>query len=109
MLFITWGFVYVQVPIGHLGLPVYVDSGVPPLSLCREEVSVRFIAKSLTSKSNPNYKYVKAPLDCASNKPRLPKPLEVQLERDCRKCGYIDLTNFRGWISQISSLVYTSY
>ena len=54
---------------------IYVDSGIPPLSLCREELSLRFIAKSLTSKSNPNYKYVKAPLDCAINKPRLPKPL----------------------------------
>ena len=61
---------------------IYVDSGIPPLSLRREELSLRFIAKSLTSKSNPNYKYVKAPLDCAINKPRLPKPLEVRLERD---------------------------
>ena len=50
---------------------------------------MRFIAKSLTSKSNPNYKYVKAPLDCTSNKPRLPKPLEVRLERDCRNVGLL--------------------
>ena len=68
---------------------IYVDSGVPPLSLRREELSLRFIAKSLTSKSNPNYRYVKAPLDCASNKPRLPKPLEVRLERDCRNVGIL--------------------
>ena len=50
---------------------------------------MRFIAKSLTSKGNPNYKYVKAPLDCANNKPRLPKPLEVRLERDCRNVGIL--------------------
>ena len=68
---------------------IYVDSGIPPLSLCREELSLRFIAKSLTSESNLNYKYVKAPLDCAINKPRLPKPLEVQLERDCRNVGIL--------------------
>ena len=68
---------------------IYVDSSMPPLSLRREELSLRFIAKSLTSKSNPNYKYVKAPLDCAINKPRLPKPLEVRLERDCRNVGIL--------------------
>ena len=68
---------------------MYVDSCIPPLSLHREELSLRFIAKSLTSKSNPNYKYVKAPLDCANNKPRLPKPLEVRLERDCRNVGIL--------------------
>ena len=64
---------------------IYVDSGVPPLSLHREELSLRFIAKLLTSK----YKYVKAPLDRANNKPRLPKPLEVRLERDCRNVGIL--------------------
>ena len=62
---------------------------------------MRFIAKSLTSKSNPNYKYVKAPLDCAINKPRLPKPLEVRLERDCRNVGILP--------SQIADVGYPKY
>ena len=90
MLFTIWGFIlctgaYRSSPVAS----IYVDSGVPPLSLRREELSLRFIAKSLTSKSNPNYKYAKAPLDCASNKPRLTKPLKVRLERDCRNVGIL--------------------
>ena len=31
---------------------IYVDSGMPPLSIRREELSLRFLAKSLTSKNN---------------------------------------------------------
>ena len=32
---------------------------------------------------------MKAPFDCANNKPRLPKPLEVRLERDCGNVGIL--------------------
>ena len=66
---------------------LYVDSGMPPLSIRREELSLRFIARSFTSKNNPNYKYVRDPVDRAPNKPRLPKPLEVRLKDDTRDVG----------------------
>ena len=66
---------------------IYVDSGMPPLSIRREELSLRFLAKSLTSKSNPNYKYIKTPIDRAPNKPRLPKSLEVRLAKEVRDVG----------------------
>ena len=66
---------------------IYVDSGLPPLSLRREELSLRYISKALTSKNNPNYKYVKTPVDRAANRPRLPKPLEVRFERGTREIG----------------------
>ena len=68
---------------------LHVDAGLPPLSLRREELSLRYISKSLTSKSNPNYKYIRAPLDRAPNKPKLPKPLEVRLKEDIRNVGIL--------------------
>ena len=60
---------------------------MPPLSIRREELSLRFIARSLTTKKNPNYKYVRAPLDRAPNRPKLPKSLEVRLQDDAREAG----------------------
>ena len=68
---------------------LYVDSGLPPLSIRREELSLRYITKTLTSKNNPNYKYVKSPLNRAVNKPRMPKPLEVRLEKESREVGIL--------------------
>ena len=58
---------------------IYVDSGLPPLSIRREELSLRYIAKTLALKNNPNYKYVKNPIDRAVNRTCLQKPLEVRL------------------------------
>ena len=58
---------------------LYVDSGIPPLSIHREELGLRYLSRVLTSKLNPNYKYVKQPTDRAPTRPRLPKPLEVRL------------------------------
>ena len=66
---------------------LYVDSGLPPLSIRREELSLRYTTRILTSKSNPNYKYVINPVDRAVNRPRLPKPLEVRLKDESREIG----------------------
>ena len=71
---------------------LYVDSGLPPLSFRREELGLRVLAKCLTSKDNPNFKFVKNPTDLAPNKPRLPKPLEVRLENEAREIGLHDST-----------------
>ena len=68
---------------------IYVDSGLPPLSIRREELSLRFLTKTLTSQSNPNYKYVKCPTDRAINKPKMPKPLEVRLKNECSDLGIL--------------------
>ena len=67
---------------------LYVESGIRPLSLRREELGLRYMARILTSKLNPNYKYVERPIDRAMNRPRLPRPLEVRLEDGAREvCG----------------------
>ena len=58
---------------------LYVDSGFPPLSIRREELGFSYLSIVLTSKLNPNYKYVTQPIDRAPTRPRLPKPLEVRL------------------------------
>ena len=68
---------------------LYVDSGLPPLSIRREELSLRYITRALTSKSNPNYKYMKRPMDRAINKPTLPKPLEVRLQNESSNVGIL--------------------
>ena len=73
-------------------LSLYVDSGLPPLSIRREELSLRYLGRSLTSKKNPNYKYVKAPVNRAVNKPRLPKPLEVRYMNEIRDIGLSPIT-----------------
>lgn len=66
---------------------IHVDSGLPPLAIRRDELSLRFLARSLTSQNNPNLKYVKNPIDRAVNKPSLPKPLEVRFKEDSRAVG----------------------
>ena len=43
----------------------------------------------LTSKINPNYRYVKQPTDRAPSRSRLPKPLEVRLANSAREVGLI--------------------
>ena len=58
---------------------LYVDSGIPPLFIRREELGLRYMSKVLTLKHNPNYKYMKQPTDRAPHRSRLPKPLEVRL------------------------------
>ena len=58
---------------------LYVDAGIPPLFIRREELGLRYLSKVLSSSSNPNFKYVKQPLDRAPRKPKLPKPIEVRL------------------------------
>ena len=68
---------------------IYIDSEVRPLCLRREELGLRYMARVLTSKSNPNYKYVERPIDRALNRPRLPRPLEVRLEDGAREVGLI--------------------
>ena len=52
---------------------------IPPLFIRREELGLRYISRVLTSKLNPNFKYMKQPTDRAPTRPRLPKPLEVRL------------------------------
>ena len=66
---------------------IYVDSGIPPLSIRRMELGLRHITKSLTSNNNPNYKYVKNPTDLSPNRPQMPKPLEVRLAKESREIG----------------------
>ena len=66
---------------------VYVDSGMPPLRFRREELGLRYITRVLTSKQNPNYKYVIQPIDRAVTKPKLPKPLEVRVQDIGRQLG----------------------
>ena len=68
---------------------LYVDSGIPPLSIRRQELSLRFLTKSLTSTSNPNCKFVKRPINNSRNKPHIPKPLEVRYEEDLRNLGIL--------------------
>ena len=68
---------------------LYVDSGIPPLFIRREELGLRYMSRVLTSKLNPNYKYVKQPTDRAPNRPRLPKPLEVRLANSASEVGLL--------------------
>ena len=56
---------------------LYVDSGMAPLFIHREELGLRCLSRVRTSHHNPNYKFVKNPVDQAINKPKLPKSLEV--------------------------------
>ena len=66
---------YRTLPIESL----YVESGIPPLFIPRDEFGLRYVSRVLTSKLNPNFKYMKQPTDRAPTRPRLPKPLEVRL------------------------------
>ena len=66
-----------------------MDSGFPPLSIRREEQGLRYISRALTSRSNPNFKFLKNPIDRAPTKPTLPKPLEVRLENSARQVGLV--------------------
>ena len=59
---------------------IYVDSGLPPLAIRRQELGLRYMSRVLTSKNNPNYKYVVRPLNRSTRHPKLPKPLEVRLD-----------------------------
>ena len=68
---------------------LYVDSGIPPLSIRREELGLRLISHVLSSKLNPNYKYVRSPVDRAPNSPRISKPLEVRLATDAAEVGLL--------------------
>ena len=68
---------------------LYVDSGIPPLFIRREELGLRCIARILTSKLNPNYKYVKKPTDRAPTRLRLPKPLEVRFSNSAHEVGLL--------------------
>ena len=68
---------------------LYVDSGIPPLFIRREELGLRYLSRVLTSKLNPNYKYVKQPTDRAPTRHRLPKPLEVRLANSAREVGLL--------------------
>ena len=66
-----------------------VDSGFPPLFIRREELGLRYMSKILSSKLNPNFKFVKEPIDRAPNRPRLPKPSEVRLVDSARTLGLL--------------------
>ena len=68
---------------------LYVDSGFPPLSIRREELGLRYMSRVLTNKSNPNYKFIKEPVDRAPRRPRLPKPLEVRLLTSAREVSIV--------------------
>ena len=68
---------------------LYVDSGIPPLFLRRQELGLRCLSKILTSKSNPNFKFVREPVDRAPTRPTLSKPLEVRLADGAREVGLI--------------------
>ena len=68
---------------------LYVDSGFPPLFIRREELGLRYMSKILSSKLNPNFKFVKEPIDRAPNRPRLPKPFEVRLVDSARTLGLL--------------------
>ena len=63
---------------------LYVDSGIPPLFIRRQELSLRYLSRVLSGSQNPNFKYVKQPSDRASRKPTLPKPMEVRYEDGAR-------------------------
>ena len=47
------------------------------------------MSKVLSSKLNPNFKFVKEPIDMAPNRPRLPKPFEVRLVDSARTIGLL--------------------
>ena len=47
------------------------------------------MSRVLTSKLNPNFKYIKQPVDRAPTRPRLPKPLEVRLEASATEVGLL--------------------
>ena len=68
---------------------LYVDSGFPPLAIRREEQGLRYLSRALTSHANPNFKFIKNPIDRAPTKPTLPKPLEVRLKSSAREVGLI--------------------
>ena len=69
---------------------LYVVSGMPALAIRREELGLRYISKIMTSKNNPNYKYIARPVDRSRRHPKLPKPLEVRLEDSSRVAGLSD-------------------
>ena len=68
---------------------LYVDLGMAPLFIRREELGLWYLSRVLTSHHNPNYKFVKNPVDRAINKPKLPKPLEVRLQVSSREVGLL--------------------
>ena len=68
---------------------IYVDSGFPPLAIRREKLGLRFLARVLTSPQNPNFKYLRNPINMVVNRPRLPKPLEVRLHDSAREVGLL--------------------
>ena len=68
---------------------LYVDSGMAPLFIRREELGLRYLSRVLTSTQNPNYKFVKKPVDRAVNRSKLPKSLEVRLEKSAREVGLL--------------------
>ena len=68
---------------------MYVDSGIAPLFIRREELGLRYMSRVLTSKLNPNFKYVSQPIDRAPTRSRLPKPLEVRLESAASRVGLL--------------------
>ena len=68
---------------------LYVDYGIPSLFICREELGQRYFSRVLSSKLNPNFKYVKHHTDRAPMRPRLPKPLEVRLVTSACKIGLL--------------------
>ena len=68
---------------------LYVDSGVPPLYVRREELGLRYFSRVLTNPQNPNHKFVKNPVNLSVNKPRSPKPFEVRLQDSAREVGLL--------------------
>ena len=68
---------------------LYVDSGIPPLFIRREELGLRCLSRVMASNKNPNFKFVREPSDRAPTRPKLPKPLEVRIENSAREVGLI--------------------
>ena len=87
-----WLCEYASVLIGLHLESLYVDYGIPPLFIQREELGLRYLSRVLTSKLNPNYKYVKQPTDRAPNRPCLPKPYEVRLSSSVSEIGLLTST-----------------
>ena len=38
---------------------LYVDAGIPHLFICREVLGLRYMSRILTSKLDPNFKYIR--------------------------------------------------
>ena len=66
---------------------LYIESGIPPLEIRREELGLRYLTRIASSKYNPNYKYIINPVDRSLRHPKLPKPLEVRLSEYLRNLG----------------------